>query len=170
MSSSTSAHVHLELVQLIRECLHESLEPHIPHAEESAICLCDLTSSVGKECLESLHKNILTLAGTCTFQSFFHELDSPAEFEVPEDPSSQASLRCFIATRRLYADLTENIPRLSKCQLQESCNDRVHSGIPRITRASMGMNTSSTRALSQDAVVWLMSSDTSVGGFGTQQP
>ena len=51
ISSSTRAQVHRDVVQLIKECLHESTEPHKPQEDVSAMCLCARTSSVDKECL-----------------------------------------------------------------------------------------------------------------------
>lgn len=145
-SSSTRAQVHLEAVQLTNECLQESGEPYIPRDDVSDICICARTSAVGKECFESRHKNILSLASTCVFQSVFHDPASVARLDEPEVHSNQASLRSLVATNMLYADLTENVPCFSQCQLQKSWMLRVQRGIPRIMRSSIGMKISSMRA------------------------
>ena len=100
-SLSTSAHVHLAIVQLISECLHESSAPHSPQHVVSVIFLWERTSSVGSECFDRRHKNILILEGTGVFHKVFQEPSSTDMFEEPGRSSSQASLRWIVETNIL---------------------------------------------------------------------
>ena len=106
-SSSTSAHVHLDMVQSTRECFHESGAPHIPHALESNMCLCDLTLLVGIECYDKRHRNILTFPGTAVFPNDFHSFSSAALLEDwPRTLLLFLSMNRFVRAM-LYAERTE---------------------------------------------------------------
>lgn len=119
-SSSVKAHTLLDDEHSNKEWHHESWTPHKPHWPESVIYRCSRTSFVGRDCLESLQRNIRILSGTSVFQRDFHDPSSALELDGPVVPSSQASLLCLVATNMLYADLTEKMPYLSQCQTQKS--------------------------------------------------
>ena len=99
-SSSISAHVHLETVHSRREWRHESAAPQKPQEPVVVILRCSLTSSIGSNCFESLHRNMQTFDGTSIFHKVLHEADSDVVEEPPE-PSSQASLLCLVVTSML---------------------------------------------------------------------
>ena len=110
-SSSTNAQVHLgTLVHSRREWRHESRAPQKPQVLVVDILRCALTSSVGSDCFDSLHKNMRIFPGTSVFHNLFHDPSSAMEFEGPADPSNHASLLSLVATSILYADLTVKTP------------------------------------------------------------
>lgn len=75
-SSLTRAHVHLDTVHSRMECRHESGEPQRPHVLVVDMWRCTLTSFVGRDCLDNLHKNIHTF-------EFWWNLRFPQSFPRP---------------------------------------------------------------------------------------
>jgi hypothetical protein len=119
---------------------------------------------VGRDCLASLQRKTLIFDGTLIFQSFVQLLESAELSELEARPSSHASLRVFMSTSILYADLTVNIPLLSKFHDQKSGIFLVHRGIPKITSQSALTKHSWTFSCFHDAEVALIKSLTSCGG------
>lgn len=73
-SSSTRAQEHLDAVHSNNECRHESGDPQKPQELVVDMCRWARTSSVGSDCLASLHKNILIFPRTWVFHSVFQSL------------------------------------------------------------------------------------------------
>ena len=86
---SERAQVQRDIVQSIKECLHESKHPHRAHLSSTAIFLCLRTSLVGRECFASLHKKTFILDGTWIRQREVHYFSTFFVSDEAADPRAK---------------------------------------------------------------------------------
>ena len=155
--SSSSAQIHMAIVQSTKVWRQESGAPQIMHAAESDICLCSSTSAVGIELLASLYRKNLILGDSLAFQRVDQALISRSDPKDPATSSIQLSIVSLVFNIIRYADLTEKPSLFSLLHAQKSLMFLVHNGILKMASASIGRKTARTSGSFHVAVAGMMS-------------